>query len=364
MEQYKCIGCGSIMQNDSENTVGFNPKKTIEDGDICKRCFKLKNYGEVIDYDIDNSEYKGILEQVKNTDGIVLHIVDIFDFNASIVPNLRDYIGNNKLCIVINKRDLLPSAVSDNKIEIWANTILKSYGLDAEKAIVISAAKGHGVPKIIDYVRKNSGVGSIYVVGMANAGKSTLINAIIKDLSSSQDEVITTSVLPGTTYSTLEIELAEDTYLIDTPGLVNENAITNMVDFNTLKEIIPKKEIKPKTYFLNPKQAIFIGGLACVELLDNSVEGKTTFSFYKSNDVELHRTKSENREQIFRDHAGTMLVPALENVEFDYEDFVVSREQDIYIAGLCFVNVKPEEKITIRVHKPKGIDCGLRNILI
>ena len=66
----KCIGWGAIIQNINENEPGFTPKEEISENTICKRCFELKHYGKIINYDISNDEYEKILLEIKKEEAI------------------------------------------------------------------------------------------------------------------------------------------------------------------------------------------------------------------------------------------------------------------------------------------------------
>ena len=41
MENY-CKGCGTLMQFDNPQLLGYSPKK---EADYCQRCFRLTHYG-------------------------------------------------------------------------------------------------------------------------------------------------------------------------------------------------------------------------------------------------------------------------------------------------------------------------------
>ena len=56
------------------------------------------------------------------------------------------------------------------------------------------------------------------MVGVTNVGKSTLINAIIQEITGDKD-IITTSRFPGTTLDKIEIPLDDGGHIYDTPGL-------------------------------------------------------------------------------------------------------------------------------------------------
>lgn len=58
----------------------------------------------------------------------------------------------------------------------------------------------------------------VYVVGVTNVGKSTLINAIIKEITGEKD-IITTSRFLELTLDKIEIPIDDGSYIFDTPGL-------------------------------------------------------------------------------------------------------------------------------------------------
>ena len=48
-----CYGCGIPLQNKDENKLGYTPNLN---NDLCKRCFRLKNYGEIKNNDVINND--------------------------------------------------------------------------------------------------------------------------------------------------------------------------------------------------------------------------------------------------------------------------------------------------------------------
>lgn len=100
----------------------------------------------------------------------------------------------------------------------------------------------------------------MYVVGVTNVGKSTLINQIIKQRTGVED-LITTSRFPGTTLDKIEIPLDDGHELVDTPGIIHQEQMAHVLPAEDLRLVAPQKEIKPKTYQLDEQQTIFLGGL-------------------------------------------------------------------------------------------------------
>ncbi len=68
-----------------------------------------------------------------------------------------------------------------------------------------------------------------------------------------------------------------------------------------------KKTIKPKVYQLNPGQTLFLSGLGRFDYVDGP--GKQSFIVYASDDLYIHRTKTENADAFYEKHVGELLVP-------------------------------------------------------
>src|SRR5699024_12302369 len=73
----------------------------------------------------------------------------------------------------------------------------------------------------------------VYVIGMANVGKSSLINRILQATGVEAD-VITTSQFPGTTLDLIDIPFDDangnEASLIDTPGIINPGQMTSILE--------------------------------------------------------------------------------------------------------------------------------------
>lgn len=62
-------------------------------------------------------------------DGLVVKVVDIFDFNGSWLFGLYWFVGNNKVFLVGNKVDLLLKFIKKNKLIYWMKWEVKEFGL-------------------------------------------------------------------------------------------------------------------------------------------------------------------------------------------------------------------------------------------
>jgi len=201
------------------------------------------------------------------------------------------------------------------------------------------------------------------VVGVTNVGKSTLINAIIQEITGDKD-IITTSRFPGTTLDKIEIPLADGSHIYDTPGIIHRHQMAHYLSAKNLKYVSPKKEIKPKTYQLNPEQTLFLGGLGRFDFVAGDKQG---FTAYFDNELKLHRTKLEGASDFYDKHVGSLLVPPVgkEKEEFPAlvkHEFTIKDKTDIVFSGLGWIRVNDRAKVA--AWAPKGVDVVLRKAII
>lgn len=383
MEDLYCIGCGAKIQTEAKNALGFLPagalKKKIAERDqmeavqagdegseasiktedlYCQRCFRLRHYNEIAPTSLTDADFLRLLKEIGQHDALIVNVVDIFDFNGSLIPNLHKLTGGNDLLMVANKRDVLPKSLKVGKLTAWLREQAASRSLKPKDILVTSAQNKDDVAELmeaIEYYRRGR---DVYVVGVTNVGKSTLINAIIKSASGSED-VITTSRFPGTTLDKIEIPLDEDSALIDTPGIIHRGQMAHYLEPEDLKYVSPRKEIKPKTYQLDPEQTLFFGGLARFDFISGERQGMTA---YFDNEINVHRTKLEGATEFYEKYKGELLAPALVGAKLVRREFKITDKSDIVFSGLGWVRVP--QKAVVAAWVPEGVDVVVRKALI
>lgn len=362
-QTYKCIGCGATIQTVDETGAGFVPASALSNKDdiLCRRCFRLKHYNETQDIDLNEDDFHRMISDIRLKEGIVVHIVDLFDVDGSLLGNLSRLVGNKDIILVGNKVDLLPKSTNHRKLTHWLRSTTNSLGLKVKDVCLISSTKGLGIEELktaIETFRANK---DVYVVGTTNVGKSTLINRLIKE-TTGDENVITTSYFPGTTLGFIEIPLDNDSALIDTPGIVNKKQMVHYVSDKDLKIITPKREIKPRVYQLGTEQTLFFGGLVRFDIIrgeDNS------YICYLSNELKIHRTALSNAESLYERHIGTLLSPpdkeTMKNFpELRSSTFKITEDYtDVVIPGLGWITIK-NKGVTVTVHYPEGTMVSLR----
>ncbi|HET7657893.1 MAG TPA: ribosome biogenesis GTPase YqeH [Bacillales bacterium] len=362
-----CIGCGAKIQTEDPAGIGYAPKSSLErDPVLCKRCFRLKHYGEVQDVPLGDDDYLKILNKIAETDALIVKVVDIFDFTGSWLSGIQRYAGHNEVLLVGNKVDLLPQSTNLFRLKQWMRRSAKEMGLKAKDVFLISSKTGEGMDELAHGIEDYRDGRNVYVVGTTNVGKSTFINRLLRQFSGEDRDVITTSIFPGTTLNLIEVALDEGSSMFDTPGIINRQQVAHLLNPKELKIITPNKEIKPKIYQLEDDQTLFFAGLARLDYVKGE---RRPFVCYFSNDLYIHRTKTEKADEIYQRQLGEILVPP----EKDRQEpmpplvkhyFSVKDEKvDIVFSGLGWVTVQAG-KGAVSAYAPKGIGVSIRESLI
>ena len=368
MEELLCIGCGATIQTRDKDKLGYTPQsaldKGLETGEVyCQRCFRLRHYNEITDVHISDDEFLKLLHEVGDSDALVVNVVDIFDFNGSVIPGLPRFVSGNDVLLVGNKKDILPKSVKSSKVTHWLMERAHEEGMRPVDAILTSAQNRQSIKEVIEKIEEYRKGRDVYVVGVTNVGKSTLINAIIHEITGDKD-IITTSRFPGTTLDKIEIPLDDGSYIYDTPGIIHRHQMAHYLSAKNLKYVSPKKEIKPKTYQLNPEQTLFLGGLGRFDFVSGDKQGFTAFF---DNELKLHRTKLAGATAFYDKHVGTLLTPPNSNEVSEFpklvkHEFTIKEKTDIVFSGLGWIRVTGPARVA--AWAPEGVGVVTRKAII
>lgn len=363
-----CAGCGVKLQSRDPEQAGYIPEAAIQkEPVICQRCFRIKHYNEASSVAVDQDDFLKLLGSIGTTDSLVVHIVDLYDFEGSLITGLQRFVGNNPVLLVVNKIDLLPKGMNTNRIRNWVQKQAKAQGLRTFDVVLCSAKRNMGFEHVIEALDRHRGDRDVYVVGATNVGKSTLINRLIRDYSDMERE-LTTSRYPGTTLDAVNIPLEDGKSIIDTPGIVYASRMTEVVPRSFLGSLLPDKPIKPLVYQLNEQQTLFIGSLVRFDFVEGE---RQSFTLYISNALNVHRTKLERADALYNDHKGELLgAPTLEELasipEWTRHSLRVRQgeKQDVFISGLGWIQVNGMRGALVDVYAPKGVKVLLRDSMI
>ena len=319
----KCIGCGAILQDNNVLLDGFTSNLI---NDYCVRCFRMKNYGDYQLVTKSNQEFIDILTSIGKTRSLVLYVVDLLNVPQDL-NKIKEYLVRNDIILVLNKRDVLPMSVIDEKIIEY----FKSFDLGFLDIILISALKDYNLDLLYSKIRKYRNTKDVYVVGNTNAGKSALINKFMKNYMAA-NETLSISMMPSTTLNQIKLSMG-DFNIIDTPGLVDEHNIINYVDIDVLKRIAWKKEIKQKVFQIRKGQSIIIDHLVRIDYVNGDAN---SLIVYVSNELKVKKVNS-NRNKWLND--------------LFKHSFEVKYREDIVINGLGFIKVIDGCKIDVLINK-------------
>ncbi|KAM4733080.1 nitric oxide-associated protein 1 [Anableps anableps] len=483
-----CSGCGAVLHCVAADLPGFLPsekfKVLLEDGKLagatCQRCHLITHHHKALNLQMTREQYRDVVRQVRNRKALVLLIVDLLDLPDSIVPDLPGLVGTNKHVVVLgNKLDLLPGD-SPNYLQRIKRLLARycqdaGFGPQVTDLHLISAKTGYGIEALISSLQRSwKYKGDVFLVGSANAGKSTLFNALLgsdycKSRAAEVLQKATISPWPGTTLNLLKFpiinptpyrmfrrqsrlkeaqqqteeelppdelrklqllgrhgylvgrvgrtfrsdgsrrdeiqfdpdslafgeneegdsrteaadrphdqlspnELKDAHWLHDTPGILRERDVLQLLQEQEVRLVVPTHAIIPRTFVLKPGMTLFVGALARIDFLQG---GKSCwFSVLASSRVPVHVTSLEKAASVYERHAGHALLgvpvggsermkrfPALVPQDFGLEGrgyLEAAADITLSSAGWVAVTAASGERVELRVHGPAAAGFGLR----
>ena len=329
----KCKGCGIELQNVDNKKIGFVPDL---EQDYCQRCFRLSHYGDITNLNNKNITNKGIMDIYSQyaKDTFVV-IVDAFEALVINQDEFFDLFDKNRFILIINKTDLLPKNISDDKVDTIYEDVINRFAGNHHNLIscILTHKKDSSFNDVFYETLNSLKCKRLVFAGRANVGKSSLINKLINN------NELTTSLYPGTTLRAVEIKHEGYTF-IDTPGYIDENNVSSYLPVEIFKDVMIEDTIKPQVFQLYEKQTYFYEDLLRIDV---EPKDKASVVFYLNNNLLVHRTKTFNVENY------------LKNKRFKYSlkpksanEFTVKKKSSFYIKGLGFFTVNSD--CLIRIH--------------
>ena len=300
----RCIGCGAVLQNTDKNKNGYTSKL---ENKYCMRCFRLTNYNDLTET-ITEKDNEKIIATINKNNEYSFFLIDATDITKEAVDIYQSI--KTRKCLLLTKIDLLPNNITVNN---YVNKFKKIYNIK-EEVYFLSATKKVNVSKILK-IMDNLNLKKAYILGCTNAGKSTLINAMLNN------KTITTSRIPNTTLDFINLYI-EDKILTDTPGFVTTTT-PFITDKKYYKKIDYKERIKPITY-----QTKETTSLVLEENYRLSNFGFNSVTTYFNNNILVKRDFKSNE---------------------DYFETKIMANTDIAIKDLGFINIK--KPCTLKISK-------------
>lgn len=329
----KCKGCGTILQYINPLEKGYALNETQE---YCQRCYRLTHYGDI--KNIKTLNYNNLLNDIfiKYKNDLFVFIVDAYEALVLESEGVLERFKNNKLILLINKIDLLPRNITDDRIEEIYNSIytnLKNkYSCILD--IVITHKFDSSFNDLFINMLNELKFNTVVFIGKANAGKSTILNKLLAN------NDLTTSIYPGTT--TDEIIIKYDRYtFIDTPGLYDSDNLLTYLSPAKLKSFLRYKTIKPLVFQLYEPQSYYMSGLFRIDV--NPKEHCSII--FESNRNDIHRTKTTNTNNYEKNNKFEYsLTPWSKSV------YKAKGEETYLIKGFGLIRIKGNADITIMIN--------------
>ena len=95
-EELRCIGCGVVIQTTDKEAIGYTPpsllEKGLESGELyCQRCFRLRHYNDIQDVSLTDDDFLRLLNTIGTEDALIVNVIDIVDFNGSLIPRFTSF---------------------------------------------------------------------------------------------------------------------------------------------------------------------------------------------------------------------------------------------------------------------------------
>jgi len=351
-ELKKCVGCGAMLQMQDPEAAGYIVK---EGQTLCRRCYRLKHYGDTAVLKVSKADSDEVLSRVAKMDVLVVYVLDLCDVENGLLPGLHRHLMNKDVMLVATKRDLLPDTLGNDKLLQFLRSRLREEGIEVKGVVVVGdhAKSSQGmVSDMIQVLRKGKDVA---VVGMANAGKSTLLNALMPSAN------LTVSPYPHTTLDFNPIAW-EGITVYDTPGIKVEDSLWEQLDPASIKLLGLKSAYKPRSFQLTSSQSFVLGGLASVTFVGVK---EATATFYVSDNLNIHRTKAENLTEYLEKHFDELTPQVLVNPELTkkFTSRYQPQKTDVVFGQIGWVCIQGSyERIDVNV--PQTVDVHFRKAMI
>lgn len=361
-------------------------EKSRPPAQVCDRCHDLIHHNRAVPA-VSPSIYsiREYLDESPYKHNRIYHLIDAADFPMSLVDNIYEalaiqeqrsrnrrastekYRGGRKLptiTFVITRSDLLAPTKEqvDSKMEYMRSILREKLAQSDEdfrlgNVHMVSAHRGWWTKKVKEEIRDHGG--GVWVVGKANVGKSSFIEACFPKDSKNLEKIAelverreeesmvakqqhaldlnsngllppapredlypvlpVVSSLPGTTVSPIRIPFGRSKgEMIDLPGL-DRGELVDYVRDEYRRDVIMTKRKKPERYTIKPGQSLLLGG-GLVRITPTHPDDVVTAACFLP--IEAHITKTEKAvemqaqtriypgENIMKDGTGELIMSA------------------------------------------------------
>ncbi len=365
MSNNLCLGCGAVIQYEDPNASGYIPRGKKEAARLCQRCFQLRHYGKFKKEKMSEYSIWQFINKAIGSSELTVLVVDAFDPEGSLPLEWASLLKPPVL-MVVNKADLIPPKTPWMEVEEWFRGLWEKRfpGIELTQVIALSA-KRLGKKEQLLLLKEALRGKRVALVGTANAGKTSLLNALLDEepRKKGKKSIPTVSSFPGTTQGvTPWLIRSYDIKLYDTPGLFPGTRMSDQLCPECVGRMLPENKLQLKIWELPLQDGVLFGALAGIWNLSTVVQ---PLFFFSSDRITLHRGKGEKIEKLMREAPEWLTACCPQDRLWKMEEKIISVPpgNDLYISGLGWVAVK-KETAELRVLVPEGVEIGIRPSLI
>lgn len=360
----RCCNCGAILQSEHPEEEGYVDEKYLQKElsamIFCASCYASARYNMMPAYPKLDEDYNIMIQDAEARDALIIYVVDLFSFECSFIPELTKTIEGLNMIIIANKRDLMPSSVSDAELREYVAHRFRRAKLNvtADDVVLTSFTSLSDTSMLSRMMEERRKGHDVYIIGASMAGKTLFLNAYLRSYRNNTNRSVIRDNYPGTNLAVLEIPLDHSSSIYDTPGTSLDNSVVHLLDEEGRKAAIPSKRIKSRRIALGNHDRLYIGGAVRLDLLSKE---KTVLKCYFAEGVTLNKHHGKLGEaELIALMKKKGFVPQISSIssisDLDvYEIHVEEQGQrDIGIEGLGWISFAGDNQV-FRIYVPKGI---------
>ncbi|MGI6786951.1 MAG: GTPase [Acholeplasmataceae bacterium] len=327
MSNKKCLGCGAELSI-NPNDVGYTKDLNM---DYCISCYRLKHYKDVTEHNHPN-EIPGM-----NKNSLVLVVSSVLYLDLMFTYPINRYQEDLKIVYIVNQLDLLPPQTNYNYLYKRIKEEANLYHAEYEDIILMSATHQEDIEKLKKYLMSYQDIKDVYLLGVQNSGKTTILNAL------TNENLALVDVKAGLTQDTITKDF-KHLKIHDLPGLYQGDYIHNILPYKEYRKLIPTKEIKPVIFNLKVKESLLYNDIFSLHLIKGN---GSVVSYF--NNLDIRRINIENLEnQLSTKLSYTKHILKLSN-DIKYQ---------ITIADIGVIHLNGPK--TVQLVIPKGLHISLK----
>lgn len=360
-----CPGCGIPFQRENPDAPGFIPPSLeIEDGTICRRCFRLVHYRQATKAPLSDDQIcRMIRDEMERADGAIV-FVDAFQPNQN--PGLNSLLKGwgKPILTVINKYDMVSRWFRSGTAK---DRLAELLGIPKDGFITMNALDYASVKETSVWIERIFQPGArVLLIGPVNSGKTTFLRSACAEAHRSSR-----SPMPGTTLRPVVVPSSHlKMTLVDIPGFRSDDPWIPILCPECLVNLQPGKRPNRLTTSLKAGDSLLFGGLVSVDVLDIIQGDRVGIAAFTPDQLVLHRTRADRVEDLLGRHAGGLLkIPCpgcrqtLKEIPRSRSEVLLTKGHDLVLPGCGWMTVW-QGKALFSVQAPDFFGHRIRTALI